>query len=529
MRSRTIIGGSLLILVLLLGGLLTLRWSTHQDQHADRLLLYCAAGMQKPVQQTIEAYEAYYRQRHGRPITVEVEYAGSGTLLSRLQVANEGDLFLAADDAYITIGRERNLVREAIPVATMKPVIIVSDAMQQRITSLHDLIEGNYRVAIGVPDGTAIGQATRDALQQADLWEAFEKKVAVTKPTVNELAVDVRVGAADAAIVWDSIARQFDLPTVRDPILEKESAQVMIGVLSASEQSAAALHFARFLAAPEHGLKHFEQHHFTMVEGDRWKDVPEVNFFSGGVNRRALLPVIEAFEQREGVRVNAIFQGCGALNAQMATVHEQNPDHGFPDGYLACDVYYLEPVGDWFMEGQAVSSTRIVIVTARDNPHNIRSLEDLTRPGIRIVVGHPSHSTIGGLTERLFHVEGLHERIMPNIVERQPSSGMLVPPVVAGAADAALAYYTDTIPERDKLTVIELDTEYARAVQPYALSRTTRHPHLMRRLYQFIDDWREHYETLGFGWEKGRALTEFDIVAPAGARPWRPDVQERER
>jgi molybdate transport system substrate-binding protein len=527
-RARTIMGVSVVVMALLIGALLLLRWSTMPDQHAERLVLYCAAGVQAPVREAILAYEEYYAERHGRRIHIEVEYGGSGTLLSRIQVAREGDLFLAGDESFIDAGRELGVIRESIPLATMSPVIAVSRAKQGQIRSLSDLLEGNYRIAMGVPDGTAIGEATRAVLERLGEWEAFEQKVIVTKPTVNDLANDVKIGAADAAVVWDITARQYGLEHVADAALDTEKSRVMVGVLSATKQPAAALHFARFLGAPDQGLKFFEAHHFQVVSGDRWSDVPEVTLFSGGVNRRALEPVLEAFAKREGVRVNTVFQGCGALNAQMSTIRDQNTDQGFPDGYLACDVYYMTPVGEWFEEKSAVSSTRIVIVTARDNPHGIESLEDLARPGIRLIVGHPTHCTIGGLTERLFRAAGLYDRIMPNVVERQPSSGFLIAPVVSGAADASLAYFTDTLPEREKLTVIELDTDYAKAVQPYGVARSTGYPHLMKRLYAFIGRWQENYQEFGFGWELGRSLEEFEVVAPAGARSMRSDPEEQD-
>lgn len=511
-------GTGLALMALLLLALFGLSRMSDRGAYAEELVFYSAAGLQAPVREIIEDYQRYYERTHGRSIHIDVQYGGSGTLLSQLQVARSGDLFLAADESYIERGRDQGVIRESIPIATMTPVIVLAEQAEGKIESLQDLLDGDFRYAIGVPDGPAISRVTRNALEAAGQWDRFKEQAAVMKPTVNDLANDVRIGAVDAAIVWDTIADQFGLAAVRDPILDQEGVLLTVGILEASGSPTAALHFARFLAAPEHGMKRFEEHGFPVVEGDRWADTPEVNFFSGGVNRRALTPILEAFQEREGVRINTVFQGCGALNAQLETIRDQDPDSGFPDGYLLCDVYYLDPVGDWFEDGVAVSSTPIVIVTAKDNPHGIESLEDLTRPGIRIIAGNPTHSTIGGLTDRLLKAEGVLEGIEPNIVERQPSSGMLVPPVVSGAADATLAYYSDTLPEKDKLHVIRIDSEYAQAIQPFTVAHTSRHKQLMYRLYNFIGQSEEIYEELGFGWVLGRSADEFEVLAPAGAR-----------
>ncbi len=519
MNARTIAGFSVTLMVLLLGALWLLAGSTRDDGHVETLTLYCAAGIRAPVSDAIEEYQRYYEETHGRAIRIVTEYAGSGTLLSRLRVERAGDLYLAGDESFIETARGFGLVEESLQLAAMIPVIAVSADMAGEISSLDDLLDGDYRIAIGVPEGTAVGAATRAALESIGRWTEFERNVEVTKPTVNDLGNDVKIGAVDAAIIWDVTARQFGLDYISEGILDAQAAGVEIGVLSSSARPASALHFARYLAAPEKGLRHFRGHHFETVDGDRWTDRPEVNFFSGALNRRVLEPIISRFEEREGVRINTVYQGCGALNAQMGTIREQDPDHGFPDAYLACDIYYLDPVGDWFGDESVVSSTRMVIVTQRGNPHGISGLEDLARPGIRIVVGHPTHCTIGGLTERLFKAEGLYDEIMPNVVEQQPSSGMMVPPVASGAADVSIAYYNDTLPEKERLEVIEIESEYARAVQPFAVARTSRHRHLMLRLYSMIGRSREVYEELGFGWELGRSPDEFELVAPAGARP----------
>ena len=519
MQARVLVMVSIVVLALLGGALWMLQNSASTDQQAEHLVVYCAAGIRAPLEDTIADYEKYLQEKHGRPVRIEVEYGGSGTLLSRLKVADRGDLFLAGDDLYIQLARKQGLVDEELKLADMTPVIAVAEDRVEEIRSLDDLLAGDYRIAMGVVEGTAIGEATHKALESIQAWEAFQRKVEVIKPTVSDLASDVQLGAVDAAIIWDITARQHDLKYVTHPALDAHAAKVSIGVTRSTTQPAAALHFARFLASPEYGLANFEKHHFTPVDGDRWADVPEVTFFGGGLNRQAMEPIIDAFQRREGVRVNTVFQGCGALNAQMGTVEDQDPGFGFPDAYLACDVYYMEPVGEWFDNKAAISSTRIVIVTSKGNPHNIKTVADLAKPGLRVVVGHPTHCTLGGLTERLLKVEGVYDEVMKNVIEMQPSSGFMVPPVVSGAADASLAYYPDTLAEQDKVDTIDLNTKYAKAVQPFGIATTSKHRHLMRRLYDFISKHREDYEKLGFEWVIGRPLDEFEVFTPEGVRP----------
>jgi len=133
MQARVLVVVSIVALALLGGALWMLQQSSATNQATDQLVVYCAAGIRAPLEDTVAAYEKYWQEKHGRPIRIEVEYGGSGTLLSKLKVAERGDLFLAGDDSYIQLGREQGLIDEELKLASMKPVIAVA---QNRLASL---------------------------------------------------------------------------------------------------------------------------------------------------------------------------------------------------------------------------------------------------------------------------------------------------------------------------------------------------------------------------------------------------------
>ena len=332
----------------------------------DRLFLYCAAGMRSPVEQIVADYE----RESG--VAVQLQYGGSNTLLSQIEVARMGDLFLAADDSYTRLAREKQLADETLPLAEIRPVIIVRRDSTKGIRAIDDLLRDDVRVALANPDQAAIGKATRDLLTKTGEWEQLKTHVTqagVFKPTVNEVANDVKLGSVDAGIVWDTTVVQYpDCEAVRVPSLEAGVGHVTVAVLRSATAPTRALRFARYMAARDKGLMTFERNGFPPVDGDRWADVPEITFFCGSVNRRAVETVIKAFEQREGVVVNTIYNGCGILTAQMRTIRNQDQVGGFPDTYMACDRYYLENVKDWFQEGVDVSDTEVVIAVPKGNP-----------------------------------------------------------------------------------------------------------------------------------------------------------------
>ena len=458
--------------------------------------MFCAAGMRLPVEQIAKEYESLY------DVHVQLQFGGSNTLLSQIAVNPSGDLYLAADESYIDLAREQSLVQEEMPLADMRPVIAVAMANPKSIQSVDDLTRSDVLVALGNPDQAAIGRRTRSLLKKSGDWDGVQGNARVLKPTVNDVANDVKLGSVDAGIIWDATCQQYDgLKAIRVPELDAGAVRVTLGVLANSKHPTAALRFARFLTSRDRGLTEFKKHGFDIVDGDVWDEKPQLTFFAGSVNRRALEPIVQRFAEREGVEVNTIYNGCGILTAQMRSMHGAGQSNGFPDAYMACDMYYLDTVQDLFEGGVRVSNTDIVLVVQRDNPKSIHNLQDLLRPGVRVAIGQPEQCTIGVLTKRLLEQVGIYDELLKeNVVTQTATSALLVPSVTTGAADVVIAYRTDTLAERDKLDVIAVSSPLARAIQPFSVSRSSDFKHLGDRLFQAISTSRREFEAAGFNW-----------------------------
>jgi ABC-type molybdate transport system substrate-binding protein len=285
-------------------------------------------------------------------------------------------------------------------------------------------------------------------------------------------------------------------------------------VLNSSKHPTAALRFARFVAARDAGLQEFKETGFRVVDGDVWAETPKMTVFAGSVNRHALESILKEFEEREGAQIATVYDGCGILTAQMRTMR-RDQQSGFPDAYMACDVYYLNNVRDWFQEDVNVTDTPIVLVVQKGNPKDIQSIEDLTKPGMRVVVGQPEQCTIGVLSKRLLEEAGIYERVLPNIVMQTTTSALLVPNITTLAADAVLAFEADTKAERDKLELIRIDSPSARAIQPYSIARSSDSKHMARRLYDAISKSRSRFEAAGFHWRLATPAGENDAATIA--------------
>lgn len=183
--------GSLTVAALLV---LWLWWPSRKSQSTSAagqksLLVFCAAGISAPVEAAAREYEQAYGVR------VQLQYGGSGALLSNLRLTDTGDLYLAADESYTKSARAMGLLAEIIPLARQRPVIAVARGNPKKIHTLEDLRRPDVRVAMANPDAASIGRTVRDLLQKSGQWDATKQHVTVFKPTVNDVANDVKLGA----------------------------------------------------------------------------------------------------------------------------------------------------------------------------------------------------------------------------------------------------------------------------------------------------------------------------------------------
>lgn len=454
------------------------------------LLIYCAAGIKPPV----EKITVNFLEEVGGK--TQLQYGGSGTLLGNLKIAQKGDLFLAADDSYLYQAREAGLIKEILPLAKMKPVLAFGQGNPKNIQSLQDLLRDDLNVGLATPDAAAVGKLTRKLLTDAGIWNELEPKVKVFEPTVNGIANALKIGSIDVGIIWDAVANQYDgLEVLSVPELESGEQLVSIGVLTSCNRPAEALQLARYLAARDRGGLVFKAMGYPPVNGDVWTERPKVTFFSGGVNRMAIQDTLKEFQDREGVSITTVYNGCGILVAQMKAGEK-------PDAYFACDVSFMDSVTDMFMDSIDLSKTDIVIIVPKGNPKSIQNLQDLARPGLKLGLAHYEQSALGALTQRLLVKAGLANEVNKNVRVQTPTADLLVNQMRAGSLDAAVVYTANTSQVRDYIDLIPIDHPAANAIQPYAVSRESKQPYLMNRLLDRLRESKsqDQFQKVGFEW-----------------------------
>ncbi len=490
-RTLWILASSILIVV----GLFYFLSKTDQPQKLEGnqpLVVYCAASNRKAMEAVREDYEREYKRK------VQVQYGPSQTLLSSIEVGGQCDLYLPADDSFLHQAKDKGVLEEVLPIGQMKGIVAVRKGNPLKIERWEDLLRSDVRVVQANPDAAAIAKLTRETLESSGQWEPLHQKTASYRMTVTDAASDVVIGAADAAIVYDVV---IDGMKELEPVAIKELApvvsQVSIGVISKTKQPQAALHFSRYLTAKDKGLKRYQEHGFGVTEGDLWSESPRLTIYAGSMLRPAIEETIAAFEAREGITIDRVYNGCGILVAQMKAGNH-------PDAYFACDSEFMKAVPELFPEPVDVSSNRLVILVKKGNPHAIQSLRDLTNPGLRIGIGHEKQCAMGWLTQNTLRESGVQQEVMKNVVVQTPTGDMLVNQLLAGSLDAGVVYISNAAGKGDLLDAIAIDgLPCSIATQPFAIAKDSKYSQIVARLFAKLRsaESRESFEAEGFSWK----------------------------
>jgi molybdate transport system substrate-binding protein len=270
-----------------------------------------------------------------------------------------------------------------------------------------------------------------------------------------------------------------------------------------TEQPAEALRFARYLAASDRGLRAFAAQGYTPVEGDPWSEEPELTLYAGAMLKPAIERTITAFEAREGARVTRIYNGCGILVGQMGIKR--------PDAFFACDAEFLDTdlpkskgkVKDLFGPPTTVSSNRLVILVHKGNPHDVRRLRDLAKPGLRVGVGHEKQCAMGVVTQKALRQDRTDAAVMRNVTVQSPTGDMLVNQMRTKSLDAAIVYISNAAGTGELFDAVEIDIPCAVVDQPYAVGKDTPHRQLAERLLAALRraESRRLFEANGFTWK----------------------------
>ena len=219
------------------------------------LLVYSGAGLKTAMTEIGEVFTEKYG------IGIDYNFAGSGTLITQMELSRKGDLFIPGGTPDYRIAQGKGLVGEPGYVAYHVPVIVVAPGNPKNITSVEDFARPGLKIALGDANTTAIGRAGDKLFQQHGILDAVEANVVLRAPTVTEVAVAMNMGTADAALITLDMVNPETMEVIELPPGNGVVLIVPIGVTTFTEHQDAARLFVEFVTSDE-GKAIFVKHGF---------------------------------------------------------------------------------------------------------------------------------------------------------------------------------------------------------------------------------------------------------------------------
>ncbi len=224
-----------------------------------------------------------------------------------------------------------------------------------------------------------------------------------------------------------------------------------------------------------------------------------IHVFCGSANKPAMSEIASIFERERGVRVNMTFGGSGTLLSQIE-LSKQGEIYlaGSPDYIIIGERKKLLIKGS----DRIVAYLAPAIITPAGNPANIRSLDDLTRPGVRLGIGNPETVCLGLYGIEILEKNGLLKKAMENVITFGGSCSKTANLAALGQVDTILGWRVFHFwnPERMDFVSIAPDRIPRISYIPIAIPVFTRSMDLSNEFIDFVlsPKGREIYKRHGY-------------------------------
>jgi molybdate transport system substrate-binding protein len=192
-----------------------------------------------------------FTEQSGQP--VEFSFGSSGNLTTQIENGAPFDVFVAANVAYVDRLNEQSLIFPETQhlYAQGRIVLAVNKDSGVQATRLEDVLNPNITwVAIANPEVAPYGQAAKEAMQSAGLWEAVQPKLVLAE-NIGQTLQFVQTGDAPVGIVALSIAETPEITYTLLPADMHQPLNQAVAVVKSTRHEAAARAFVDFVLSAE--------------------------------------------------------------------------------------------------------------------------------------------------------------------------------------------------------------------------------------------------------------------------------------
>lgn len=210
--------------------------------------------------------------------------------------------------------------------------------------------------------------------------------------------------------------------------------------------------------------------------------------FAGAASKPPTEEAAAAFEKKTGVKVDLTFGGSGYVLSQM--ILGKQGDIYFPGSSDYMELAKKKDVVFPETEKYVVYLVPAINVQ-KGNPNNIKSLKNLTKPGLRVAIANPEGVCVGAYAIEILEKNFTSEekaQFRKNLINYTESCEKTATAISLNAADAVIGWEVFQYWDPEKIETIPLKkSEIIRiGYIPIAISKFTKNKKLAQKFIDFI-------------------------------------------
>jgi molybdate transport system substrate-binding protein len=237
------------------------------------LSVFAGSASKPPLDEAAAAFE----KKTG--VKVYLTYGGSGTVLSQMELAKTGDVYIPGSPDYMVKAEKKQVIDPATTkiVTYLIPAICVQPGNPQNIQSLSDLAKPGLKVGIGNPDSVCVGLYAVEILDSSNLLQSVFPNIVTQATSCDATATLITLKSVDAVMGW-SVFQDWDPQHIEHVLIKPEQlprlAYIPAAVSTFSKDKVLATQFIDFLVSPA-GQDIFKKWGYNATEAEARTFAPQ--------------------------------------------------------------------------------------------------------------------------------------------------------------------------------------------------------------------------------------------------------------
>jgi molybdate transport system substrate-binding protein len=211
--------------------------------------------------------------------------------------------------------------------------------------------------------------------------------------------------------------------------------------------------------------------------------------FAGAASKPPTEEVAKLFREKYGVKVETVFGGSGYVLSQM--ILGKMGDLYFPGSSDFMEIAKRKGVVFPETEKYVVYLVNAINVQ-KGNPKNIKTLKDLTKPGLKVAIANPEGVCVGTYAVEIIEknfTEEEKQQFRKNLINYTGSCEKTATAISLKAADAVIGWRVFEYWDPERIETIPLKQEELSRIGyiPIAISKFTKNMGLAQKFIDFLD------------------------------------------